>query len=115
MIARSANPGLNKNTFSQVRGFALRDNLMTLQGTVNKTGILLFLALLSAMWVWRQFFLYESPQISMYLWGGAIGGLIAAMVAIFKPTTAPIAAPIYALLEGLFLGSISSFMEARFP
>ncbi len=115
MAARTANPALNKNTFSQVRNLALRDNLMTLQGTVNKTGILLFLALLSAMWVWRQFFIYESPQISMYLWGGVIGGLIAAMVAIFKPTTAPIAAPIYALLEGLFLGSISSFMEARFP
>jgi uncharacterized YccA/Bax inhibitor family protein len=115
MIARSANPGLNKNTFSQVRDFAQRDNLMTLQGTVNKTGIMLFLALLSAMWVWRQFFVYESPQISLYLWGGAIGGFIAAMIAIFKPTTAPIVAPVYALLEGLFLGGISSFMEARFP
>ena len=89
--------------------------MMTLQGTVNKTAILLSLALLSAFWVWRQFFIYESPQISMYLWGGAIGGFIAAMVAIFKPTTAPIVAPIYALLEGLFLGGISSFMEARFP
>ncbi len=115
MISRSANPSLNKNTFSSVRGFALSENVMTLQGTVNKTAILLSLALLSAFWVWRQFFIYESPQISMYLWGGAIGGLIAAMIAIFKPTTAPIAAPIYALLEGLFLGGISSFMEARFP
>ena len=37
------------------------------------------------------------------------------MVAIFKPTTAPIVAPGYALLEGLFLGGISSIMEARFP
>ena len=115
MIARSANPGLNKKTFSQVRDFTQRDNLMTLQGTVNKTGIMLFLALVSAMWVWRQFFVFESPQISLYLWGGAIGGFIAAMVAIFKPTTAPIVAPIYALLEGLFLGGISSIMEARFP
>ena len=115
MIARSANPGLNKKTFSQVRDFVQRDNLMTLQGTVNKTGIMLFLALVSAMWVWRQFFVFESPQISLYLWGGAIGGFIAAMVAIFKPTTAPIVAPVYALLEGLFLGGISSIMEARFP
>ena len=115
MIARSANPGLNKKTFSLVRDFAQRDNLMTLQGTVNKTGIMLFLALISAMWVWRQFFIFESPQISIYLWGGAIGGFIVAMVAIFKPTTAPIVAPVYALLEGLFLGGISSIMEARFP
>jgi len=115
MIARSANPGLNKKTFSLVRDFAQRDNLMTLQGTVNKTGIMLFLALISAMWVWRQFFIFESPRISIYLWGGAIGGFIVAMVAIFKPTTAPIVAPVYALLEGLFLGGISSIMEARFP
>ena len=115
MIARSANPGLNKKTFSLVRDFAQRDNLMTLQGTVNKTGIMLFLALVSATWVWRQFLFIESPQISLYLWGGAIGGFIAAMVAIFKPTTSPIVAPVYALLEGLFLGGISSIMEARFP
>ena len=115
MITRSANPSLNKNTFTKVRDFAFTEDVMTLQGTVNKTAILLSLALLSAFWVWRQFFIYESPQISMYLWGGAIGGFIAAMVAIFKPTTAPIVAPIYALLEGLFLGGISSFMEARFP
>lgn len=115
MITRSANPALNKNTFSSVRGFSFTENMMTLQGTVNKTVILLSLALLSAFWVWRKFFIYETPQISLYLWGGAIGGFIAAMVAIFKPTTAPIVAPIYALLEGLFLGGISSFMEARFP
>ncbi len=115
MIARSANPGLNKNTFSQFKGFTLTDNLMTLQGTVNKTGIMLFLALLSATWVWRKFLFLEAPQISLYLWGGAIGGFIAAMVAIFKPTTTPIVAPVYALLEGLFLGGISSIMEARFP
>ncbi len=115
MIARSANPALNKNTFSKVRDFAVPDNLMTLQGTVNKTGILLILALITAFWVWRQFFVYGTPQISLYIFGGAIGGLIAAMVAIFKPTTAPLVSPIYALLEGLFLGGISSLMEARYP
>lgn len=117
MITRSANPALNKNTFTNVRDFALSGNLMTLQGTVNKTGILLILALLSASWVWRQLFTYETlpPQISLYIMAGVFGGLITAMVAIFKPTTAPFAAPIYALLEGLFLGGISSLMEARFP
>lgn len=115
MITRSANPALNKNTFITQREFSLSDNIMTIQGTVNKTGILLVLTLLSASWVWRQLFTYETPQISLYIMVGVIGGLIAAMVAIFKPTTAPVAAPIYALLEGLFLGGISSVMEARFP
>jgi uncharacterized YccA/Bax inhibitor family protein len=115
MITRSANPALNKVTFSNVRHLAIPGNLMTLQGTVNKTAILIGLAFLSAFWVWRQFFMYEMPQISLYIMVGAIGGLIAAMVAIFKPTTSLFIAPIYALLEGLFLGGISSLMEARFP
>ena len=115
MVARSANPALNKNTFSNVRDLTISGNLMTLQGTVNKTGILLILAFLSASWVWRQFFVSEIPQISLYIMVGAIGGIIAAMVAIFRPTTAPYAAPIYALLQGLFLGGISSLMEASFP
>lgn len=115
MITRSANPALNKNTFTKLKDFSSSDNIMTIQGTVNKTGILLVLALLSASWVWRQLFTYETPQMSLYIMVGVIGGLIAAMVAIFKPTTAPVAAPIYALLEGLFLGGISSVMEARFP
>ncbi|MDR4499724.1 MAG: Bax inhibitor-1/YccA family protein [Candidatus Scalindua sp.] len=115
MVARSANPALNKNTFSNVRDLTISGNLMTIQGTVNKTGILLVLAFLSAFWVWRQFFLSETPQVSLYIMVGAIGGIITAMVAIFRPTTAPFAAPLYALLEGLFLGGISSLMEARFP
>lgn len=102
MIARSANPAFNKNTFIKVREFAHSDNLMTLQGTVNKTGIMLALALLSASWVWRQFFTYENPQISLYIMIGVIGGLIAAMVAIFKPTTAPLVAPIYAYCKDCF-------------
>ncbi len=115
MIARSANPSLNKNTFAKVRDFAVPDNLMTLQGTVNKTAILLVLALLTASYVWRQFFTYENTQVTMYIMVGAIGGLIVAMVAIFKPKTAPLVAPIYALLEGLFLGGISCIFEASFP
>lgn len=114
MISRSANPSLNKNTFTKVKDLSLSDNLMTLQGTVNKTGILLIIALLSASYVWRQYFVFEAP-ISLYTFGGAIGGLIAAMVAIFKPTTSSFMAPIYALLEGMFLGGISSIFEARFP
>jgi uncharacterized YccA/Bax inhibitor family protein len=46
---------------------------------------------------------------------GVFGGFITAMVTIFKPAWAPITAPIYALLEGLFLGSISAFLEQRYP
>ena len=46
---------------------------------------------------------------------GGLGGFVLAMVTVFKKTWAPVTAPAYALVEGLFLGAISSMFEARFP
>ncbi len=116
MISRTSNPALNKKTFTSLRGVSTADNqVMTIQGTVSKTGILLFLAFISASWTWKQFFFFENPAVSTYITIGLIGGLIAAMVGIFRPQSAPIAAPIYAVFEGLFLGGISSIFEMRFP
>jgi uncharacterized YccA/Bax inhibitor family protein len=37
------------------------------------------------------------------------------MVTIFKKEWSPVLAPAYALVEGLFLGALSAFFEARFP
>ncbi len=115
MLTRSANPALNRNTFRKFREVSYSENLMTLQGTITKTGILLFIAFLSASWIWQQVFTNETFSVTLYLTVGAIGGFIAAMVGVFKPATTPIAAPAYALLEGLFLGGISSIFEMRFP
>lgn len=46
---------------------------------------------------------------------GSIGGFITAMITSFNPKKAGVLAPIYAILEGLFLGGISAFFEARYP
>ncbi len=46
---------------------------------------------------------------------GAIGGLIAGLVTVFKPQWASVTAPIYAVLEGLFVGGMSSMAEAQYP
>ena len=89
---------------------------MTLNGTVNKSGILLALILVTAAFVWGK---YEGPEsaaaIMPWVAVGGIGGFILAMITIFKKTWAPVTAPVYALLEGLFLGGISAMFEARFP
>ena len=83
---------------------------MTLQGVINKTGILLLLCFVAAAYAWTH------PAIrGPLLIVGLIGGLIACLVGTFKPTTSPIAAPIYAVLEGLVLGAISQIFEARYP
>jgi uncharacterized YccA/Bax inhibitor family protein len=83
---------------------------MSLQGVINKTGILLLLCLGSAAFGWTH------PELrGPLLLVGLLGGLVACLVGTFKPATSPIAAPIYALLEGLALGCISQVIERRYP
>ena len=52
-MMRSGNPALRDNTFTKVRAASGVD-AMTIQGTVNKTFILLFLTVFSASWVWIE-------------------------------------------------------------
>ena len=111
---RTSNPALNERVFQGER--AVLGDTMTLQGTVNKTGVLLICVVATAAWTWNVFLHSHSPQTVMPLaLLGGIGGLIVAMVTIFKKQWAGITAPIYALLEGLVLGSISAILEVRFP
>ena len=113
-LMRTSNPALNERAFQGER--AVLGDTMTLQGTVNKTGVLLICVIATAAWTWNLFLHSHSPQTVMPLAIlGGIGGLIVAMVTIFKKQWAGITAPIYALLEGLVLGSISAILEVRFP
>jgi uncharacterized YccA/Bax inhibitor family protein len=116
---RSGNPALGENTFLDIgsgRVVSRDGSAMTLNGTVNKSGILLALILVSASFVWGKF---EGPQsapaVMPWIMTGLVGGLVLALITIFKKTWAPVTAPLYAVLEGLFLGGISAYYEARFP
>ncbi|HEX9924019.1 MAG TPA: Bax inhibitor-1/YccA family protein [Anaerolineae bacterium] len=114
---RTSNPALNSKIFASL---APSSDAMTIQGTVNKTGLLLLLVLLSATWIWSRFFgalepSQSLPGIAPWMFGGAIGGFVVALVTIFKKSWAGVTGPIYALLEGLFLGGISAIFEARYP
>jgi uncharacterized YccA/Bax inhibitor family protein len=116
-LMRTSNPALGDKTFNGLPG-SLSDlsNRMTLNGTVNKTGILLVCAIATAGWTWSQF--TQSRDISAvtpWMLLGMIGGLICAMVTIFKKEWAPVTAPLYALLEGLVLGGLSAVFELRYP
>lgn len=116
---RSGNPALNENTFLDVGSGQVvsRDasQVMTLNGTVNKTGFLLLLAVATAAYTWSLFDPMNPGAVMPWMLVGGIGGFIVAIVTVFKKTWAPVTAPMYALLEGLFLGGISAFFEARFP
>ncbi|HYF37653.1 MAG TPA: Bax inhibitor-1/YccA family protein [Prosthecobacter sp.] len=108
---RTSNPLLNDSTFGKVTRTGERP--MTLQGTVNKTGILVALLLSTAMFTWNQ--AKADPTSAMpWIVGGAIGGLVLALITSFKPTWSPITGSMYALVEGLFLGALSAMYERQF-
>jgi len=111
-LLRSTNPVLKESAFT---GAIPTGETMTIQGTVNKTGLLLLFVVATAAWTWG---LSHSPTPeAVYPWvlGGALGGFVVALVTIFKKEWAPISAPIYALLEGLVLGGISAIFERSYP
>ncbi|HEY5254233.1 MAG TPA: Bax inhibitor-1/YccA family protein [Acidobacteriaceae bacterium] len=113
-LMKTSNPALNSQIF-QGEHAALGES-MTLDGTVNKTGILLICAGASAAWAWHVFMQTRSAaSVLPLMWIGLLGGLVFAMITIFKKTWAPVTAPVYSLLEGLALGSISAVLELRYP
>ena len=120
-LMKTSNPALGENTFRNLAGAGYGGSTdvttsMTLNGTVNKTGILLICAIATAAWTWHLFLQsHDYADVMPLMLVGLIGGLIFAMVTIFKKEWSPITAPIYALLEGLVLGGISAALELRFP
>lgn len=106
---RSGNPVLKGDVFTGDKVYSAEE-AMSIQGVVNKTLILLLLAVLSASWIW------SNPLALMnYIWPLAIGGLVLAIVTVFKKNWACFTSPLYAVIEGLLLGVISSVLEKVYP
>jgi uncharacterized YccA/Bax inhibitor family protein len=110
-IGQSSNPVLGKNALTRVYNDA-GIGQMTINGTVNKMIISLLLVAVAAYFSW-DYAMSTGGLTLMY--AGMAGGFGVALITIFKPQYANITTPIYALLEGLFLGTISAFFNARFP
>ena len=114
---RTGNPSLSDKAFEQYAGNI--GEHMTLDGTVNKTGLLLLITVLCAAWPWSMVMQSDGITLPSMLMpmamGGAIVGFILALIISFKAHTAPYLAPIYAIFEGVFLGAISGIFELRFP
>jgi uncharacterized YccA/Bax inhibitor family protein len=113
---RTANPALNSSTFDTFDGYALeRSKTMTLQGTTNKTAMLLVLLSASAGFSWFELRQAGNFQAVMpYFLGGLVASLIAGIALWFKREWAAVLAPVYAVGEGLVLGVISAGFETKF-
>jgi uncharacterized YccA/Bax inhibitor family protein len=109
---RTSNPALNEKAF---RGeVTLGGETMTVQGTVNKTGLLLLCVVATSAWTWGLGHSETPEEAVPWMMGGLLGGFLVALVTIFRRSWAPITAPLYALLEGLALGGISAFFERSY-
>lgn len=111
-LMRTSNPALNEKAF---KGQVATGEAMTLQSTVNKTGLLLLCVVATAAWTWGMSH-SNTPEAALpWMMGGLVGGFIMALVTIFKKEWSPVTAPVYALLEGLVLGGISAIFEHSYP
>ena len=119
-FGRSGNPIIRSSAFQENTTSGER---MSLEGAVNKTGILLFLTVLSAALSWN----FQGPLISLVSMLGVFTGVVAA-VSTFgfyfffigwiinpRPYLAPKTGPIYAVGMGFMIGIISQQAEAIFP
>lgn len=112
---RTSNPTLNDKIFQGAKA-AQGEEVMTLEGAVNKTGLLILITMVSAAWSWYEFFNGRGADaMTIYMGGGALVGFILALIIMFKKTTAGLLSPVYAVAEGIMLGAFSAFVETRYP
>jgi uncharacterized YccA/Bax inhibitor family protein len=86
---------------------------MTVNGTINKSLIMLLLLVASASFTWMMTSSGYNPL--PFLIGGAVVGLILVLAASFKPHLSGYLAPGYAFFEGLFIGAVSALFESMYP
>jgi uncharacterized YccA/Bax inhibitor family protein len=112
---RTGNPGLNAKTFSGLPR-AVAGEEMTLQGTINKSFVLLLVLMGSALWPWSQYMAGgNASDIGVTMTIGLVAGFILAMIISFKATMAPYLSIPYAACEGLAIGGISAILERHYP
>ena len=115
-VSKSSNPIFKERTFA--KDYISSSDVMTVNGTINKTALMLLLVIASAVFTWNKFFdaIAVNPEagsaaVAPWVAAGAIGGLITALITVFRPKSSAISAPIYAIFEGLLLGGISAIFN----
>lgn len=113
-LFKSGNPALSENRFRDtiLTDVITDENAMTVKGTIHKFGFLFIMVLGTSFYSWKEF--AEGGNVMPLIMTGAIGGLIVAITLAFRPQWSPYIAPLYALLQGLFIGAISSMYNSAF-
>ena len=106
-----ANPILN-DRFTETEG-VVSGQVMTVNGTLDKTFLLFLCAMLPAAYTWQQFTAGFTDKAGMLMTVGAIADFVLALIISF--TRNKFLTPLYAMCEGLFLGGISAVFNVSYP
>ena len=110
--SKSSNPMFKDDILDSFSGTV--SEKMTINGTINKTLILLGITVITAFFSWKQMLVLAGTSLMPVLFGTAIVGFILVMVGMRKPQYAHIVAPFYAFVEGLFIGVVSALYAYQF-
>jgi uncharacterized YccA/Bax inhibitor family protein len=81
---------------------------MTVEDVVGRTALLLGVAMVTGAFTW----VYDLGALAL---PAALVGMVLGLVIIFKQVTSPAVILAYAAVEGVFLGGISQYFDARYP
>ncbi len=107
-----SNPVFNENLVEQTR--ILEGEPMTINGSINKTLLLLFCLVCAACYTWSLTFNGFTDKAQSLTFIGAFSGLILALFIIFTRKALHILTPLYAIAEGFFIGGISAVYAAAY-
>ena len=112
---KSSNPVMTGKILEKAGTLSAESSVMTVNGTINKVGLMLLLLIGAAAYTWNMVMGEDAPRVGTLAIAGAVGGFIVALITVFRPQSSAITAPIYAILEGLFLGAISAIINNAYP
>lgn len=103
MFEKSNNPVMSEKKLHQVldRDMIDRGEVMTIQGAINKTLILMGIMFIAAAFG----FTVANPIL---MWVGMLGGAGVMFYASYDPSRSALLGPIFAALEGLLVGTITN-------
>jgi len=112
---QSGNPTLSQKIFDKSRTIEGQMNgTMTVRGTINKFGFLLFMVVAGAAYTWHLFYTGNPSAMYTYILIGVFGGMATGIAIAIKPNWAKFLAPAYGVLQGFFVGAVSAVLNQAF-
>jgi len=110
-LFKSGNPALNEKTFEKSFSYVGAES-MTVNGTLNKFGILFLMTMATAGLAWKM--VASGVDVTTYMWMSVFGALGVAVILAFKMEWSAYLAPVYALIKGYAVGAISAYYNFAF-